>query len=42
MIRNGPKWTIYASGGFELLQMVSEPNTEQCTNEDAGPPRGGL
>ena len=26
-IRNGPKQTISASGGFGLLQMVSEPES---------------
>ena len=28
--------TIFASGGLELLQMVSELDTKQCANEDAG------
>ena len=36
VIRNGSKWTISASNGLELLQMVSKPNTEWCTSEDAG------
>ena len=31
------KRTICASGGFELLQMVSKPNTGQCASEDAEP-----
>ena len=39
-IRNGSKWTISASGGLEILQMVSEPDTERCASEDAGPPKG--
>jgi len=39
-ISNGPKQTISASNGLELLQIVSEPNTEQCVNEDVGFPRG--
>ena len=29
-IRNGLKWTISASNGFEVLQMVSELVTKQC------------
>ena len=33
------KRTISASGGFGLLQMVSEPDTGQCASEDAGSPR---
>ena len=32
--------TIFASGGFELLQMVSESGTERCGSKDIGPPRG--
>ena len=32
-------WTISISDGFELLQMVSEPDIGQCVSEDAGPPR---
>ena len=40
MIRNGLKRAISASGGLGLLQMVSEPDTGRCANEDAGPPRG--
>ena len=32
-----PKMTIFVSSGFELLQMESEPNTERCASEDAGP-----
>ena len=31
-IRNGPKRTISTCGGFRLLQMVLEPDTEQCTS----------
>ena len=34
------KRTICASGGLELLQMVSEPDTGWYANEDAGSPRG--
>ena len=37
---NELKRTISASGGLELLQMVSEPNTGWCANEDVGLPRG--
>ena len=31
------KRTISASGGFELLQIVSKPITGQCASDDAGP-----
>ena len=41
-MRNGPKWTISASGRLGLLQMVSEPDTIQCANEDAGPLKGWI
>ena len=41
-IHNGPKRTISTSGGFELLQMVSEPNTGRCASVDVGPPRGWI
>ena len=37
MIRNGSKRTVSVSGGLGLLQMVSEPDTEQCVSEDVGP-----
>ena len=40
MIRNGLKWTIFASGGLGLLHMVSKPDIGWCANEDAGPSRG--
>jgi len=40
--KNLERRTIFVSGGLGLLQMVSEPETEQCTSEDAGPQRGGL
>ena len=36
-ISNGPKRTISTSGGLELLQMVSEPDTGRCANEDVVP-----
>ena len=39
MIRNGPKRTISASSGLELLQMISESDTGLCASEDAGLPR---
>ena len=42
MIHNAPKWTISASDGLELLQMVLEPVTRQCASKDAGPKEGGL
>ena len=34
-----PKWIISAMGGLELglLQMVYEPDTGRCANEDANP-----
>ena len=31
--------TISASGGLELLQMVSEPDTRGCASKDARSPR---
>ena len=40
MIRNGPKRTISASGEFGVLQMVSEPDTGRCANENVEPPMG--
>ena len=36
-IRNGPKKTISASGGLELLQMVSKPDTGRCASKDTVP-----
>ena len=39
-MRNGPKRTISASSGLELLQIVSDPVTEWCASEDARPLRG--
>ena len=33
--RESPKRTISTSGGFELLQMVSELDTRRCASEDA-------
>ena len=41
-IRNGPKWTISASDGLGLLEMVSEPSTERCASEDVGPQEGWI
>ena len=32
--------TMSARGGLRLLQMVSEPGTEQCASEDTRSPRG--
>ena len=40
MIHNMSKGIISVSGGFELLQMVSEPDTERCANEYVEPPKG--
>ena len=39
-IRNGPKRMIFVSGGFGLLQMVLESDTERCASEDAESSRG--
>ena len=39
VIHNGPKWTISASGEFELLQIVSELDNKQCNSYDTGPLR---
>ena len=39
-MRNGPKWTIFASGGLGLLQMVSKPDPKRRANEDTRSPRG--
>ena len=38
--RESPKRTISVSGGFGLLQMVSEQDIGQCANEDVEPRRG--
>ena len=38
-IHNGPKRTISANSGLGLLQMVSEPDTGRCVNENAKHPR---
>ena len=35
-IRTRPKWTIFTSGGFGLLQMVSESDTKWCASENVG------
>ena len=42
VMRNGSKWTIFASGGLGLLQMVSEPDIGRYASENAGPQGGGL
>ena len=39
-MRNDPKWTIFVSGGLELLQMASEPDTGQYASEDTEALRG--
>ena len=41
-IRNGSKRTISTSGGFGLLQMISELDTGQCVSKHDGPHGGGL
>ena len=33
---------IFASGGLELLQMVSKPDIGRCANEEAGLRRGWI
>ena len=38
--RENSKRTIFARGGFGLLQMILEPDSEQCVNEEAEPRRG--
>ena len=38
--RKSPKWTISASGGLGLLQMVSEPDIRRCISEEAKPQKG--
>jgi len=35
-IFNVSKWTIFASDGHELLQMVSELENKYCVSEDVG------
>ena len=35
-MRNRPKQTISASGGFEMLQMLSEPVIGRCASEIVG------
>ena len=39
MIHNGPKRTIFVSGGLGLLQMVPEPDTGRCASKDDSPQR---
>ena len=36
------KWTMFASGGLELLLMVSEPDIGQCASENTESKEGGL
>ena len=36
VIRNGSKWTIFASSEFRLLQMISELDTSWCASGDIG------
>ena len=42
MICNGLKWTIFTTGGLELLLMVLELGTERCAREDAGSRKGWM
>ena len=37
-----PKRKISVSGGPELLQMVSEPDTGRCVNEEVEPRKGWI
>ena len=37
----GQKWTISSSGGFELLQMVSKPDTNSMLAMTLDPQNGG-
>ena len=39
MICNEPKRIISANGGFELLQMVLDSDTERCASKDVDPPK---
>ena len=41
-IRNWPKWTVFTSGGFGLLQMVSGLEIVRCVNEDVLPQEGWI
>ena len=41
-MHNGPKRTISACGGLELLLMVSELDISQCANEDTRPQGGWI
>ena len=36
-IHNRPKRTISVNSTLGMLQIVSEPDIEQCDSEDAGP-----
>ena len=40
--RENSKRTVSANGGLGRLQMVLEPDTGRCVNDDAGPQEGGL
>ena len=40
--RKSLKRTISVSGRLELLQMVSEPDTGRCANENARPRKGWI
>ena len=42
VIHNGPKRTISTSDGLEILQMVSELDTELYAREDVGPLKGKI
>ena len=42
MIRNGPKQTIFVSGRFRRLQMVSNLDTGPCARRTLAPKGGGL
>ena len=38
--RERPKRTVSISGGLGLLQVVLEPDTRRCANEEVEPQRG--
>ena len=42
VIHNGQKRTIFARGGFGLLEIVLETDIGRCASENDGPPKGRL
>ena len=41
-MHNGLKWTIFASSGLELLQMILKSDTGRCAARTLGPKESGL